>query len=111
MNDLDKQIAELKGSGTLAFLAKSPAYRAAVPEAIPIVESQVSWSTSDAKALELVDEMVVDTDFRLSYNSRSGAWTAEIGRISPCQAVGETRAEAICKVYIAWMAYLRGARP
>jgi hypothetical protein len=71
------------------------------------------WSTSDSKALELVDEIPAPTVFKLERSSLPDTWYAYFafpGR----NAVGfaSTRPEAICRAYIAareWMATKAGA--
>ena len=99
MNDLDKKIAELKGwTERNHGIWDHPQLGWAEPLA------SLNWSLSDAKAFELVDEMTVDTDFELAYNSRIGEWKAKIGRILVDEESGQSRAEAICRVYIARMA-------
>lgn len=102
MSDLDKRIAELKGlwMKNWPFVCGNPEY----PNETRV---ECDWSTSDSKALELVDEM--KTDYKMVFISRQGDWFAEFFVLNQYVGGGlaKTRPEAICRAYIAareWMA-------
>jgi hypothetical protein len=112
VNDLDKRIAELKGyvkfHDTEAMVKEDPKSL--------ITKETACWSTSDAKALELVDEL--DFPFKLLTLSETPAarWLAHFHypetQKYPNGEIGSTRPEAICKAYIAareWMDRKAGA--
>jgi hypothetical protein len=84
----------------------------------------LNWSTSDAKAFELVDELtlpaenrLVEFDFMLGIACREKwTWRAvfcpkDAFRIKQHSAgEGPTRPEAICRAYLAAMEYLKGKK-
>lgn len=127
MNDLDRKIAELKGweyvpaSGPIfpgGKMRLSEGYGEVVPgheEKWFHLASECNWSTSDSKALELVDEMTIRDEicgfelFLLATVPKR-IWKAQFhvhGDPRQIPAVAESRPEAICRAYIAcreWMA-------
>lgn len=138
MTDLDRQIAEIKGWRRLTRPELKKVYGAmgiiAVPESGDLLEVYQTegaplgnppwkacplpaWSTSDSKALELVDEFP-EIGFTLDHFGtaimKGGYWSAQF-RIprghSPdwnIRAEAATRPEAICRAYIAAVTWMRG---
>lgn len=108
MNDLDKRIAELKGWAVVG--AKFNDRYLGIVVRVDGKNQDVSWSTSDAEALELVDELAA-LPFELLTLSQApyARWLARFH--CPADqglkgAVGATRPEAICRAYICireWM--------
>lgn len=118
MNDPDKRIAELKGlkieimqgdsSGvTEIWLGIAPGSNACEPTE--------PWSRSDAKALELVDELIEGhpgTGINITRERQTGRWMVAICPGDWVHGEAATRPEAICRAYIAareWMATKAGA--
>ena len=120
MNELDKRIAELKGltvDGLGGLSTDKPGVFTLGP----------TWSTSDTKALELVDEILDrgGVDFQLVRpEKKSKPWSATFGITDARGPVGfitdkgarfchlksgegPTRPEAICRAYIAAMGWMR----
>jgi hypothetical protein len=118
LNDLDKRIAEAKGWRLFKPGETTPKDHAEWSESKAIwkPESLADWSTSDAKAFELVDEL--DTQFFLErYGQPKWEWAAvflyRFGGGAPgkeFRGVGPTRPEAICRAYLAAMEYLKGKK-
>lgn len=132
MNDLDRKIAELKGMPVDGEVTHWPVGEddkgKLFPTGDPIPQNW-GWSTSDAKALELVDELVYDAPNRMarfrfiliSWNAtaiKPARWEARFepyetdeGRTYTSSGhrfdgQAPTRPEAICRAYIAareWM--------
>lgn len=111
MHDLDKRIAELKGYD-LVVMDQTRAERPDFPENGEFFR----WSTSDAKAFELVDEL--NTQFFIERFGNPIIWAAvflyrnNALHEKDFRSEGKTRAEAICRAYIAakeWMATKAGA--
>ena len=104
MNPLDRQIAEAKGL-KIDLLGGISTDRPGV------YTLGALWSESDAKALELVDELAAK-GFRFSLR------TAEVGRgwivyfhnaqaFDALDGGGYTRPEAICRAYLAAMEWMK----
>lgn len=128
MTDLDRQIAELKGLRMACIFGDTDF--GAVGMDLEIIPGSGSfervdcWSTSDAKAFELVDELTSPNNSRLrewffyicTDSTNIGDWMASflLGRKpryhDPISKIGKTRAEAICKAYIAVIDWERGSR-
>ena len=126
MNDLDRKIAELKGFTNLEMgrpFEREPediddfviwGHPTGEPGAdLNIVGGP--WSTSDSKALELVDELAGKgcwMDF--SYSPSAKQWYFQVqreGESPRFHAWADTRPEAICRAYIAavtWMKEKKG---
>jgi hypothetical protein len=123
LNDLDRKIAELKGYvvlglasvGTLEPIPDDPEkYNLALKRLSDgKVEIQPHWSTSDTKALELVDELLGEgVGCILMSSPEMGYWSAMFSdsKVIPEAPIvmyerqgngkGMTRAEAICRGYI-----------
>lgn len=123
MNGLDKRIAELKGwrivplQQYIEMTGREPSLpqneyviRDVAPRAINVLDAH-DWSTSDAKAFELVDE--IDHHFALerglSSDTEAWEWEWRAGFMLGAEIrmhVAPTRPEAICRAYIAareWM--------
>ena len=133
MTDLDRQIAEIKGwrPVTPADLEKMASLKAWFPQDHVIgckdrddggldfgtyKDSDPTWSTSDSKALELVDEYP-EAGFSLHrFGSTSGEyrpWAARFTFRRPgqpdwnIQGEAPTRPEAICRAYLAAMTWMK----
>lgn len=106
VNDLDRKIAELKGIPYQEFTELNYIQE--------VVKTATTWS-SDAKALELVDELAVHDDvcgFELFLVATvpKRIWKAEFavhGEPRQIGCVEESRPEAICRAYIAAMTWLK----
>jgi hypothetical protein len=114
MNELDRKIAELKGYWTKNWpvVCENPEYREET-------RVECNWSTSDTKALELVDELVdgpekLPFELLILSETRSGRWMARFhyasSQQSPQGGVGATRPEAICRAYVAAMEWMKGRK-
>ena len=126
MTDLDRKIAELKGwsivtatefgvmTGRDIIGSADVIIKDCAPNAICLGDECGigGWSTSDAKAFELVDEMESQFPpyhFQLARlpdpNGWRGKFTMDVGdkMMAPRKYTGQgnTRAEAICRAYIA----------
>lgn len=107
MNDLDAKIAELKGWSISGNTITAPADLFGYMEQDP---ERFWWSTSDAKAFELVDELRAVGWFFSMQDMRDKTWRAcfvNDGAGHTGMQAGPTRPEAICRAYIAareWMA-------
>jgi hypothetical protein len=129
LNDLDKQIATLKGYSPLSGIMGEfhwgfPALRHQVKVVVPIPVKDLNWSASDARALELVDELVRqnpnrprDIGFALYYEVAYPMGSESVRIIQwQCSfyeedgnkkireiahAMGFSRPESICRAYIA----------
>jgi hypothetical protein len=113
MTDLDRKIAELKGWEVIGT-AHPDLHGHPDPLSVPAaglmgkkdgeVRALAFWSTSDAKALELVDELGMQ--FRLEGNP--GHWSAVFDVYGQHHIDGgTTRPEAICRAYIAAREWLK----
>lgn len=139
MNDLDQKIAETKGwewdaaermvwtdppFETVVYGEKTSARRG-------LIMSACCWSTSDAEAFELVDEVAEPLFFierygksgdkrwkahfafgqRITYFDEARGATVSIPDV-PKDIFGEgpTRPEAICRAYLAAMEYMKGKK-
>jgi hypothetical protein len=112
LNDLDRKIAELKGwveftqaaTGLRYWGIHQPAPYGGVE--VKATFEDAAWSTSDSKALELVDEeMAGGAHISIVGDPHTGEWEVEIGTLRHT-GTGATRPEAICRAYIAareWM--------
>ncbi len=103
MNDLDKRIAELKGwKITMKSLYGSPLMVIERPGENALMGDPESplWSTSDAKAFELVDELTATNGFKLQWNPDTEVWSCEFD-VAIGRGRAATRSEAICCAYIA----------
>lgn len=119
MTDLDKKVAEAKGWRYSPF-GEEKERNSSTGQVFPMSEGFVyvqgestyhvagwacNWSTDTAKAFELVDEV----GFRLTLQGEKDDWFAVIWALekpddkfpNPIKEYGETRAEAICRAYIA----------
>jgi hypothetical protein len=131
LNDLDKQIAAAKGwrPPTMAEFERliktqekgwmfpfPPEFLVKLdfPEAPPwhITDAKdCRWSTSDSKALELVDELVDIKGPRLFFSlnllseTPSARWLAQFTHET--RGVGATRPEAICRAWLAAMTWMK----
>lgn len=124
MNDLDRKIAELKGwrpitQGDYDRIEKTIRMKTVYPCGIcrdrpdgglDVANDAIhshTWSTSDAKAFELVDEMLAAIagrmDVSIYYASSPGVWNCDINvdSMTEVERWGRTRPEAICRAYIA----------
>jgi len=98
-----------------------------VPSGPAVEDGLPSWSTSDAKAFELVDEVLgaCPSDFALLLSE--GRWIATFGLLSPDGDIGlkrqngiaychlkdgstPTRPEAICRAYLAAMEWMKARK-
>jgi hypothetical protein len=111
VNDLDRKIAGLKGM-------KDPDKLEGL-EVVALIGGDYSWSTSDSKALELVDELLAEFNHEWEIMIRkipcSRVWWVAISdkentfwrhKGHSFEAEASTRPEAICRAYIAareWM--------
>lgn len=124
MNDLDRTIAEIKG---LDFF--DPGLKNSIGIVRPDIKRisdggpmrivDVGWSTSDSKALELVDELPGATFFLERYGTKEKTWRAvfdfrQVMVVTPTGAKwftfdgkAPTRPEAICRAYIAAVTWMR----
>jgi hypothetical protein len=117
MNDLDRKIAELKGLWT-----KHWPYVCENPDKREETRVECDWSTSDSKALELVDELQGKFRLRLLSSPSGLAWQAHFdecvlglvaftpGKHFSCatfQGIASSRPEAICRAYIAARTWMR----
>lgn len=138
MNDLDRKIGELKGwryslpgaeterrpDGTILPLPEGFTWMDGETECY-LEGCACAWSTSDSKALELVDELQGKMAFRLECCPSGIMWYATFSpvttgmsaliqiELSKAEGSGITRPEAICRAYIAareWMAQKGGER-
>lgn len=108
MTDLDLKIAELKGWDIAQDDYLGEVVRFDTPMGRVTLEPQ-NWSTSDAKAFELVDEVTTFAHpypafelFVLATEPKHARWMAKFHSGAHTDGgVGETRAEAICRAYIA----------
>lgn len=127
MTDLDRKIAELKGwewDEAARMVWTEPAFeREVFGEKVParrgLVMSYCSWSTSDSRALELVDELgaakrvlVLRLELMAPLADEKREWmctvTLDGGKYknTTFAPIAPTRPEAICRAYIAareWM--------
>lgn len=113
LTDLDRTIAGLKG---VHLMADGPYIGGIRPDGTKHVEP--TWSTSDSKALELVDELtrpaaarMHDYAFSLTWDPGTKQWTAIFFRDGEVMFFLErapTRPEAICRAYIAAVTWMRG---
>jgi hypothetical protein len=107
MNELDKKIAELKGYYNPAevneFECASCGYEILSIRSGDYKMINGQWSTSDAKAFELVDELGME--FKIE--GKQSRWSAVFDVYGQHhQETSQTRPEAICRAYIAaveWM--------
>lgn len=121
MNDLDKRIEKLKG---VRIMLDGPYVGGIMPDGAKY--NCPTWSTSDAKAFELVDELMdigpgwsfhldsamlnreklKDSGFKIA--ERAENWNCSFMHgLAVCMGGGKKRPEAICRAYIAareWMA-------
>jgi hypothetical protein len=116
VTDLDHQIARSKGWTHVP--AGTPPWKPGEPSTTPEgyrgaglfhLAPDCCWSTDDAKALELVDEVRGKLEFVLK--THGGGWFAYFLHLPSCQTMdGEapTRPEAISRAYLAAMAWMRG---
>lgn len=127
VTDLDRQIAEIKDiapptakqmeslvaiHGQMAPFYWIRTHRGAdLAICEPVRFESLNWSTSDSKALELVDEL----GHPFLMEGLRDHWTASItilGARGQCdnffQENGATRPEAICRAYIAAVTWMRG---
>jgi hypothetical protein len=123
MNDLDRKIAELKGWEVSLDGMLIEAHGAKPQDFLNWGDGAGLWSTSDSKALELVDEVQAaepGSTFNLfgglGKYDRLPVWVAHFtfwsGTVNTKEGRAATRPEAICRAYIAareWMAAQGGA--
>lgn len=121
MNDLDRRIAEAKG-----FKFGLDGAVAAGPDGKHYLSAWFCWSTSDAKAFELVDELAPATDkkdpewgfmcgiFGKEWNAtfykavhRNGDLVCDPIRL---EGNAPTRPEAICRAYLAAMEWMKARK-
>jgi hypothetical protein len=108
MNDLDRRIAEAKGR-RIDMLG-------GIETTMPgIYELGPTWSTSDTKAFELVDE--IDHHFALerglSSDTEAWEWEWRAGFMLGAEIrmhAAPTRPEAICRAYLAAMEWMKGRK-
>lgn len=105
MTDLDRKIAELKGwAPSKERINKAAENGVAVTAFMPL--DGWAWSTSDSKALELVDELKARGLYFTLFDLADGTWNAQFDPdddpIRPdAEGSAPTRPEAICRAYIA----------
>lgn len=119
MNDLDRKIAELKGIKPELQQATGPTGNPIGRPGHLLTPNWGQWSTSDAKALELVDELThlgpVPLErfcFILATYDGGKTWSAAFAKhqrsrlLNQYDGQGRTRPEAICRAYIAACEFL-----
>jgi hypothetical protein len=128
MNELDKKIAELKGfynaCEVTEFECQSCGYEIKAIRDKDYKHIGGAWSTSDERAFELVDELTLPANNRLTEFDfvlglairKPWTWVACFTTITGFQlkdqyrGEGITRPEAICRAYIAAMEYMKDKR-
>lgn len=123
--NLDRRIAELKGwewDERERMVWTDPPYETVkmgekTTEQCGLIMSACCWSTSDAKALELVDELVTFEDgwtgFEILTLSVTNGYRWRAGflhREKEWLGVGHTRPEAICRAYIAAVDWMKAGK-
>jgi hypothetical protein len=124
MNELDRKIAELKGLGTdeiTQYPIDEDLEGRIFPTGDPI-KVNWGWSTSDTKALELVDEWIAEDpenrQFSIRYSSQhvGDRWQCSLRPgFLPQWGIAwvedaPTRPEAICRAYLAAMEWMKGRK-